>query len=127
MKHYELSLHAYEYMYTRFLSHLEVSLKKIDDDSTKYAKDLETIGQKRIRAVNNAVRQSVTETQRHFELGLKALEDVCRDRDRAFHWNVRVGEVIKTYYIPKEDRKQWRSFLIKELRSMYRMSKSAIF
>ena len=127
MKHYELSLHAYEYMYTRFLSHLEGSLKKIENDPSKYAPDLETIGQKRLRAVNNAIQCSVKETQRRFELGIISSDDVCRDEWRALHYGVKIGDVIQKLYRCDKDFREWRVFLIKELRHMSRIDKHLYF
>ena len=123
---YELSLAQYEHLYNLFLEQCELHHKRLNELGDKYAPDLSTIGQKRIRVRNGAIRYAVTMFMRHYQMGVTRHIDVCGDSERARHYGVGIGDVIGTYYRTNKDFEACKVWLTKELRNMATMTNKVI-
>ena len=123
---YELSTAQYEHLYNLFLEQCELHHKRLNELGDRYAPDLSTIGQKRIRVRNGAIRYAVTMFMRHYQMGVTRHIDVCEDSERAMHHGVKVGDVIGTYYRTNKDFEACKVWLMKELRNMATMTNKVI-
>ncbi len=120
---YELSLAQYEHLYKLFLEQSELHHKRLNESVAWYAPDLYTIGQKRIRIRNGAIRYAVTMFMRHYQMGIVLCESVNQDVQHP--WGLPVGHV-DYYYRTNKDFEACKVFLMKELRSMAIMTNKAI-
>lgn len=87
-----------------FLSHYEDSLHSLKIHGERYAPDLQTHGQKLLRAKHIAMRKAVAEYLRMTGEGFDYIrDDVIECEERSKHYGVPVGTFVGKIYKPSKN------------------------